>query len=104
VKEPWFNNISWPKLAGLLTFAGLLLNQLRTSPIPESYKPWAEFAASLVAVIVGFILNPKDKPWVSDESMEAVQVAPPPAPSMPSSPTAEQMALIAEILQRGQRP
>jgi hypothetical protein len=97
MKEPWFN-ISWSKLAGFLAFAGLLLNQLRTAPLPEKYKPWVEFAAGLSAALVGFMINPKDKPWVPDA--QPVATIAPPAPSV--GLTSEQAALIAQMLQKGQ--
>jgi hypothetical protein len=69
--EPWLTNIAWGKFAAFLGFVGLILNQLRTAPVPASWQPWLAFAGALIAAITGFILNPKTKKWERDGVMVA---------------------------------
>jgi hypothetical protein len=107
MKEPWFNNIAWPKYLGFIANVAMIIGLLETAPIPEKYRAWARFASFFGTSSIAFLLNPKDKPWVEDEAQGFGPVPTPVAwPKEPPTPAAtltnEQMALIAQMLQKGQ--
>lgn len=106
MKEQWFSNIAWGKLAGSLAFTALILNQLNTAPVPAQWHPWLMFTGELVAAIGNFILNPKTKEWVADPvTVESVQEAIPSASvteKKEAAPvlTAEEAALLRQLLSK----
>lgn len=84
--EPWLSNIAWSKLLTFLAIVALFLNQLNTAPVPGSWHPWLMWGGSFLSALIGFILNPKDKPWIETPTEEETP-APAPVPTPVPWPT-----------------
>ncbi len=65
--------VRWSNLATALVIVGLILDKLRTAPIPATWRPWVELAAGLVGPVVTFFMQPERQ---GEEEAETEEEAP----------------------------